>query len=70
MTLAAETARVLEEALWAAIVELAEAAHDRAVAAQAAPQPEAAVALGTTADDISHLARAAVVASDYRARSP
>ena len=70
MILASETARALEEALWSAIVELAEAGNDLAVAAQAAPQTQAAAQLCGTADDLASLTRAAGIAARHRARSP
>jgi hypothetical protein len=39
--IAADTAQGAHEALWACVVELAEAAHDQAVAAQAHPSSAA-----------------------------
>lgn len=68
MSLSPETARALEGAQWAAIVELAEAKNNLAVATQAASQAMATV--GQTASDIDHLARAAEVASRHRASAP
>jgi hypothetical protein len=70
MSLTPDTARALEEALWATIVELAEASNDLAVATQASPTAQATAALGQTAADIVHLARAAEVASRHRASAP
>lgn len=65
--IAAPHATALTEALWAALVELAETANDLAVQSQARPSAKMAQRLGKLADEMCVLARAADIAARYAA---
>jgi hypothetical protein len=63
--MARETAQAATEALWAAMVELAEAGNDRTVAAQAGASSAEARRIAALATDLAAIARAAEVIASY-----
>ena len=63
--MARQTAQAAAEALWAAMVELAEAGNNRTVAAQAGASPVEAKRVAVLATELAAIARAAEIVAHY-----
>ncbi len=64
--IAPDNAAALREAVWAAIVDLAETAHECAVSGQATPNAPAAADMLQLARDIAQLAETATLATNLK----